>query len=76
MGVCPHRGEGVLDLRFLVWERSAGMEGMRGLVSKTSSLSSRTLTDSDMASGTWRFPRAVCGRAVETCADKSAALRR
>ena len=24
-------------------------------------------------SGTWRQPRAVCGRAAETCADKSAA---
>ena len=67
MGVCPHRGEEGAGFLFFIWERFAGMEGTRGLVSKTVSLSSRTLTDSDMASGTWRFPRAVCGRAVETC---------
>ena len=38
-------GHAVLDLRFFVWERFAGIQGTRGLVSKTGSLSSRAFAD-------------------------------
>ena len=78
VGICPHRGNVRCGIFGFLWERSARcawIGGTRGFVSKTDSISSRALTDSDMTSGTWRFPRAVFDVQLNPCADKSAALR-
>ena len=65
------------DFRVFIWERFAGMEGTRGLVSKTASLSSRAFADckSDEPEYKANLARSLFGK-LKHAQDKSCGLRR